>query len=82
MSDKDRTEICDIISEMLDNPDKVGIFPTGTAYTKLELYVEAQRTEAIGWTWAKACTLLDKGSDPRTHETPKLLADAQKDFSS
>jgi len=33
--DKDRTEICNIISHMLDNPDKHGIFPTSTANTIL-----------------------------------------------
>lgn len=46
--DKDRTEICRIISEMLDNPDKCGIYPTSTAYTKLEHYVEEVRASAIG----------------------------------
>ena len=44
--DKDRTEICNIISEMLDNPDKHGIFPTSTAYTRLEHLIERARIEA------------------------------------
>ena len=45
--DKDRKVICDIISEMLDNPDEHEIYPTANAYNKLEKYVEAQRIEAI-----------------------------------
>ena len=48
MSDKDRTKICQIISDMLDNPDEYGIYPTSTAYTRLEHYIEQQRIEAIG----------------------------------
>ena len=71
--DKDRTEICKIISEMLDNPDKHGIYPTSTAYTKLELYIEGERAKAIGWTHANACSALDKGNDPRLQEVPDIL---------
>jgi len=66
---------------MLDNPDKNEIYPTATAYTELELYVEAQRIEAIGWTWAKACSVLDKEGDPRIAEIPLLLEEAKKDLS-
>lgn len=56
--DKDRKVICKIISKMLDNPDKIGIYPTSTAYTELEHYIEGVRAEAIGWTHADACTTL------------------------
>ena len=45
---KDRIEICKIISDMLDNPDKHGIYPTSTAYARLEHYIEGVREEAIG----------------------------------
>ena len=76
----DRTEICRIISEMLDNPDKHGIYPTSTAYTKLELYIEQVRMEAIGWMYAYACVALDKGNDPRTIEVPKVIEDAMVDL--
>ncbi len=31
-----RQIVCDIISEMLDNPDEHGIYPTTEAYNKLE----------------------------------------------
>lgn len=78
--EKDRIEICKIISEMLDNPDGHGIYPTSTAYTKLEHYVEQQRMEAIGWTHAEACSLLDRELDPRVELVPDLLERAKKDL--
>jgi len=46
--DKDRTMICNIISEMLDNPDENGIYSTTKAYDALEKYIEGVRAEAIG----------------------------------
>lgn len=45
MSDH-RKEICRIISEMLDNPDEIGIYPTTRCYDRLEQYIEAQLAEA------------------------------------
>lgn len=78
--DKDRTEICNIISEMLDSPDENGIYPTSTAYTRLEHYIEGVRLEALGWTHAYCCLLLDKGKDPRTKEVPELINDAIDDL--
>ena len=78
--DKDRTAICNIISDMLDNPDKHGIYPTSTAYTRLEHYIEGVRTEAIGWTHADACVALDKGKDPRLTNVPSILERAKKDL--
>jgi len=80
MSEKDRIKICDIISDMLDNPDEVGILPTSTAYRRLEMYTEGVRLEAIGWAHAYCCSLLDSGGDPRTHEVPKMLKAAKKDL--
>ena len=79
--DKDRTAICNIISHMLDNPDKWGIYPTSTAYTRLEHYIEGVRAEAIGWTHAEACTTLDAGDDPRLLNVPEMYARAKKDLS-
>ena len=80
MSDKDRTAICNIISRMLDNPDEFGIYPTSTAYTELEHYIESVRAEAIGWTHADACITLDKGDDPRLIEVPEILSRARRDL--
>jgi hypothetical protein len=42
---------------------------------------EQARSEAIGWTWAKACTQLDAGEDPRRFDMANLLPDAQRDLS-
>jgi len=78
--DRDRTEICKIMSDMLDNPDKHGIYPTSTAYTRLEHYIEGVRAEAIGWMHANACVTLDRGGDPRTVEVPSILDQAKVDL--
>ena len=67
--DKDRTAICNIISEMLDAPDKHGIYPTSTAFTRLEHYIEGVRAEAIGWMHSNACATLDKGNDGESEIT-------------
>jgi len=71
--DKDEKEICNIVSRMLDHPDKNGVYPTSTAYTELELYVEKQRMEVLGWCYSYCCRLLDEGKDPRTEEVPMLI---------
>jgi hypothetical protein len=78
--EKDRTAICKILSDMFDNPDKHGIYPTSTAYTRLEHYIEGVRSEALGWAHADACCLLDKGEDPRLSEVPDMLLRARKDL--
>jgi len=82
--DRDRTEICNIISEMLDNPDKHGIYPTSIAYEKLEGYVEAERVKAIGWMYAAVCIDLDKtgviDGDLRGKNVPDILDRAKEDL--
>jgi hypothetical protein len=78
--DKDRAAICKIISKMLDNPDNAGIYPTSTAYTELEHYIEGARAEAIGWMHADACTMLDRGDDPRVAEVPDIYSRAMIDL--
>lgn len=78
--DKDRTTICNIISNMLDNPDQYGIYPTTKAFDELESYIEGVRTEAIGWTYADACISLDKGIDYRKITVPSILARAEVDL--
>lgn len=78
--DIDRTKICGIISDMLDNPDKHGIYPTSTCYTRLEHYIEAVRAEAIGWAHADACVTLDENGDPRLTEVPSMFLRAMKDL--
>jgi len=78
--EKDRTEICKIVSEMLDNPGECEIYPTTKAYDALEEYVEGVRIEAIGWATADACVALDEGQDYRKIEVPSILARALVDL--
>ena len=44
--EKDRQEICEAISEMLDNPDASGIYPTTKCFDRLELYMKKLRKKA------------------------------------
>ena len=40
--DEIRTKICDLMSEMLDNPDEHGIYPTSKFMWKMEQYILAK----------------------------------------
>jgi hypothetical protein len=79
--DIDRTEIYKAISEMLDNPDKYGIYPTTDCFDRLERYCEKVRAEAVGWAYAYACTMVDNEIDIRETEAPKILEEAIKNLS-
>jgi len=41
----DRAAVCAIISDMLDNPDEHGIYPTSVCYSKLVEYCDKIREE-------------------------------------
>lgn len=42
-----RTKICDLMSEMLDNPDEHGIYPTSRFMSKMENFIlEEKRMSA------------------------------------
>ena len=75
---KDRTEIVKILEKMFDGVDEHGIYPTSTAYTQLEHYIQQERNIAIGCTHGACCVVLDKGSDPRTVECSSFFADIEK----
>ena len=79
---KDRAEIVKIFATMFDGVDEHGIYPTSTAYTQLEHYIQQERNIAIGCTHGACCVALDKGDDPRTVECSGLLADIEKMISS
>lgn len=81
MATKDRENIVLAISNMLDNPDEHGIYPTSTAYTRLEHYMNQVRLEAIGYAHALCCSYLDKGEDPRIIEIPVILDRVRRDLS-
>jgi hypothetical protein len=78
---KDRMAIIQVISEMLDNPDEYGIYTTTKAYDTLENLFDELRIEAIGWMYAKACTMLDDKEDLSKKEVSNLLKEALKDLS-
>jgi len=75
-----RSKICELMSAMLDNPDKYGIYPTSEFMSKMEDYCLELRHEAIGWTWAEACSILDKNKDPRQYNKANLISNATKDL--
>lgn len=77
---KDRAEICRIVSDMLDHPDEHGIYPTSIAYAELEQLVHGARCEGIGWAHADACATLDAGGDPRKTDCADQLARAERDL--
>jgi hypothetical protein len=79
--DIDRAAICEIISEMLDNPDDCGIYETTVAYNKLETLVHTARVEAIGWTHADDCLDLVAGRDPRLKDCSEMIERAINDLS-
>lgn len=76
----DRQVICDIISEMLDNPDKYGIYPTTIAYDKLEKYVSDERTAAVGWMYAEACVLEEIGVSIQNYDISELIPRIDKEL--
>jgi len=78
--DIDRNFICNVISDMLDNPLEHGIYPTSTAFSRLEHYVEEVRMRALGWAHSYCCIALDKGEDPRCIEVPKIINQGRIDL--
>lgn len=70
---QDRTKICKIISEMINNPNEHGIYSTTETFEKLEAYIDHVRFETLGWMYAYACSSLDKGQDIRKDEVPQIM---------
>jgi hypothetical protein len=78
--DKDRVEVCEAISRMLDFPDENGIYPTTACFNRLVGYIQGIRFETLGFAHAEACSCLDKGGDPRKTETFELIENYEKAF--
>jgi len=55
--DKIRGKICELMSEMLDNPDKHGIYPTSRFMWKMETYIldRIKKLEAENQRLEKSC---------------------------
>lgn len=77
---QDRSNVHKIIEEMLDNPDENGIYQTTRAFNKLEELLNTVRLEAVGWTWATACLVVDDGLDIRKYSQSKLIEQVTKDL--
>lgn len=60
MDNNDRKNVCDIFSEMFDNEDEHGIYPTSIAYAKVIQLIQDARFEAVGWASVDGCD--DKGN--------------------
>ena len=73
---RDREIICEIISNMLGNPNKDKTYPVITAYNRLEFYIKSVRMEAIGWMYAYACIAADQERDIRLIEVPDIIDSA------
>lgn len=78
---KDRTETVKIFERMFEGVDEHGIFPTSTAFTQLEKYIEHERSLAIGCTYGACCRKLDKGGDPRTVDCSSFFAEIKDTLS-
>ena len=76
----DREKIVNIITDMIEDVDEYGIFPTTKAYDKLEMFIAEQRMLTMGWTIADACITLDNGEDPRKIEISGKVPRMYKDL--
>jgi len=50
------------------------------SYLKLVEFLGSVRAEAVGWTWAEACSAYSKGLDPGKYEIAKLSEKAIEDL--
>lgn len=50
------------------------------SYQKLVEFLGSVRAEAVGWTWAEACSAYSKGLDPGKYEIAKLSEKAIEDL--
>lgn len=76
----DRERVHKIVNEMLDNPDRSGVYATTECYDQLEkLMIDVRRT-AIEWTWQQACQQYTQGRDPQLTPIRELFEKAAADL--
>ena len=81
--DKERAKdiIDKAVEEILPNTEmKEGTVEEFQCYKDMVELLGSVRAEAIGWTWAEACSQHDKGLDPRRFEVPLLMDKAKADL--
>lgn len=49
--DRIRSKVCELMSEMLDNPDESGIYPTSRFMWKMETFILDERAAARKEVW-------------------------------
>jgi hypothetical protein len=78
--ERDKIVIMNVVSEMLDKGNKLGIYPTTELFNRLEKYIEQERVQALGWMHAEACTVAGNGGDIRKREVPNIIKRAKSDL--
>lgn len=74
MSQHDRNMIQRILLDLAGSSNQ------SLACTQLELYVQDQRVQTLGWAYTQFCVSLDEGVDPRTTPVTGLIENMRKDF--
>ena len=73
-----RTEICNAISEMLDNPDSIGIYKTTKCYDRLEKWVTTYAEEKVNEAIEECAKVADSRCSDRTAKAIRELKAKQK----
>jgi len=76
-----RHKIMCIMSDMLDNPDECGIYPTTVAYDRIERLIREARIEGVSCGIVSCYTALDVVDDPRKIDFSGVVERAKKDLS-
>jgi len=69
-----RAKIEKTMAKMFEGEDKkTGIYPTTVAYNELLEICHCAKIEGVGWMYAEACIVNDRGDDIRKTTVPDLL---------
>ena len=75
---EDRERIYKIIDEMLENPDKHGLYQTTKCMNEFEDLLESVRVQALGYAWSIACGYMEDCEDIREIDQAGFLDKALK----
>lgn len=75
-----RSDVCNIISDMLDNPGPCEIYPTSIAYDRLIRLVSRERYNALVWMHAELCSRIDNGVYHRNTDVQVLISKAEQEL--
>lgn len=74
--ERDRKKISKVVAEMLNHPKGVHT----EVLNQLERYIEDERMQAVGWSYAEACVIADSGEDIRKTLLPAFAKRAVEDL--